>query len=456
MRVKREARADEAGSREVPMSESAVRVHPRKPETRTSRCLTVGRKFAEGGMALLKDAVDTNLMRGIAMKVLREEKAKDEDALARMVQEAQITAQLDHPNIVPVYELGIHKKRQLFYTMKKLQGRTLLQHVEEQDLSSRTESDLFRMIQVMLKVCDAVSYAHSKGVLHRDLNARNVIVGDFGQVYLMDWGIARPMSDAGSSTAKPGRRRIRKRREYRITEEKPWDVRGTPNYMPPEQAYGRLEAIDARSDVFALGAMLYEILTRTPPFLGGSAIELVLRARKCEIQPPDERVDSPLPAGLIRITMRALRKDPGERYQSVEELQRDLERFLEGSWHFPGRTYRPGELIVREGDRGDEAYIIRAGKCRVFQTTNGEKIKRRTIGVGGSFGQIAVFADRPRSASVEAVDEVTVAVVTRRHFEEELGLGTLLGSFVRDLAELFLEADRREGRFDESAEPESP
>jgi len=143
--------------------------------------------------------------------------------------------------------------------------------------------------------------------------------------------------------------------------------------------------------------------------------------------------------------MKALSKDPAERYQSVEELKTALEQFLEGSWHFPGRTYMPGELIVREGDLGDEAYIIRAGRCRAFKTINNEKVEMRIMGPGpkGVFGEMAVFSGKPRSASVEAMDDVTVAVVTKRHFEEELGLGAWLGLFIQTLNDRFREADQR-------------
>jgi len=347
------------------------------------------------------------------------------------------------------------KGKRLYFTMKKVHGKSLHDLIHGQDLSSRTESDLFRMIQILLKVCDAVSYAHSKGVLHRDLKPSNISVGDYGQVYLMDWGIARIIASAEPSAAGLADPKAKKRKRYPAIVERQGQVRGTPCYMSPEQASGNLNAMDERSDVFSLGATLYEILTCTRPILGKSLRQMVENAKKCEIQPPDERVDFPLPDGLVRITMKALSKDPAERYPSVEELQGDLQRFLEGSWQFPGRTYAPGEIIVREGDRGDEAYIIRTGKCRAFRTINGKKTEVRIMGANGTFGEIAIFADKPRSLSVEAVDEVTVAVVTRRHFEEELGLGAWLGRFVRILADRFLEVDARATYIQELLEQKS-
>ncbi len=428
------------------MSDDIVYIDARKPENKTERRLVTGEKFEEGGMSLLMEAVDTNLLRRIAMKIMRDEKIKDEYELSRMVVEAQITAQLDHPNIIPIYELGIDKKDRLFFTMKKVRGKALYELINEKELSARTDKDIFRLIQIMLKVCDAVSYAHSKGVIHRDLKPDNIMVGDFGQVYLMDWGIALLKGEKGEAVTGMDLPEVKKRKQYRIREEVQGNIFGTPCYMSPEQARGDLKDIDERSDVFSLGAILYEILTGTHPIPGDTLRDMVINARICEIQPPDQKVDFPLPLGLVRITMKAMSRNPADRYQSVEELKNELEDFLEGSDRFPGRTYGPGALILREGDIGHEAYIIRSGKCRAFKTINGEKIELRIMGIGEVFGETAILTDKPRSASVEAVDNVTVAVVKGHYFEEELQTGSWLGPFIRALAERFREADQRADR----------
>ena len=128
-------------------------------------------------------------------------------------------------------------------------------------------------------------------------------------------------------------------------------------------------------------------------------------------------------------------KNPADRYQSVEGLKNDLEDFLEGSERFPGRTYKPGALIVREGDSGNEAYIIRSGECLAFKTINDEKVELRIMEAGDVFGETAILTDKPRSASVEAVTNVTVAVIKSQYFEEELQAGSWLGPFIRALAE---------------------
>jgi eukaryotic-like serine/threonine-protein kinase len=236
---------------------------------------------------------------------------------------------------------------------------------------------------------------------------------------------------------------IKKRKQFSMRVEVQGNIFGTPCYMSPEQARGDLNSIDERSDVFSIGATLYEILTGLRPIPGDSLRDMVINARICEIQPPDERVDFPLPLGLIRITMKAMSKEPADRYQSVEELRDDLEAFLEGSERFPGHTYRPGTIIVREGDIGHEAYIIRSGECRAFKTINGEKVELRIMKAGDVFGETAILTEKPRSASVEAIDNVTVAVVKSQYFKEELDTGSWLGPFIRTLAERFREADQR-------------
>ena len=431
------------------MLENFVQVDARRPVNKIERRLSLGKQFGEGGMSILLDAIDTNLMRNIAMKVLSEDMEKDEQALSHMVIEAQITAQLDHPNIVPIYELGIDRKKRPYFTMKKICGKVLHEIIEEQELSTRTESDLFRLIQIMLKVCDAVSYAHSKGVLHRDLKPDNIMVGKFGQVYLMDWGVAslnKKENMATTANMTPG---AKKRKKYKTVEERSGSVVGTPCYMAPEQAYGNLDGIDERSDVFSLGAIIYEILTGTPPILGDSLVQMVRSARKCEIQFPNERVDFSLPVGLVNIAMKAMCREPSGRYQSVEDLKNELESFLAGGWYFPVKYFKAGELIVREDDEGTEAYIIRRGKCRVVKMKDGEKVEVRLMGVGDVFGEISLFTGKPRLLSVEAIEDVSVSVVTKHHLKESLGIGAWLGVFLDTLAERFREADILARRYEE-------
>jgi CRP-like cAMP-binding protein/tRNA A-37 threonylcarbamoyl transferase component Bud32 len=407
-----------------------------------------GDQIGSGGMCLIREAFDANLLRTGAAKMLRPDLADNREAIRRLIEEAQITAQLDHPNIVPVHELAAGEKGEVFFTMKLVRGRTLTEVLRAEDPRRRPAEGLFRHLLVFLKVCDAVSFAHSHGVLHCDLKPENVMVGEFGAVYVMDWGISRikerkrpsgrdremPRLDSGEYPAYPGEGMIL----------------GTPGYLSPEHARGK--PLDERSDVFSLGGILYEILTNHPPVFGDSAEAVLEKTVRCRITPPQDIVDFPVPARLGFIAMKALSKRPKDRYQSVSELREDVENFLHSGWRFPQRDYPAGSLIVKEGEEGDEAYIITRGRCRVFKQVDGEKVVLRDLVEGKVFGETAVFSDKPRTASVEAMGDVSVRVVSREYIEEELGMGFWLGVFVQALAGWFREVDSKATRLERETE----
>jgi serine/threonine protein kinase len=205
----------------------------------------------------------------------------DRRLLARFLEEAQITGQLDHPGIVPVHELGLDSTGRVFFTMKLVKGRDL-KSIFELVFTGREDWNETRALTVLLKVCEALAYAHKKGVIHRDLKPANVMVGAFGEVYVMDWGLARVLGREDTHDLRlqpePGASSLRtERKEER--EEAPdsplftmdGDVVGTPCYMPPEQARGEVERLGPRADVYAIGAMLYHLLARQMPYTSPGA-----------------------------------------------------------------------------------------------------------------------------------------------------------------------------------------
>ncbi len=377
--------------------------------------------LGSGGMSRVYRVRDDELEREVALKVLRPELVKDDDALDRFIDEAKITAQLDHPNIPPVYALATDKKRSTCFTMKVLEGRSLQELLL--DPSNHTMEGMFKALEVLVRVCDAVAFAHARGIYHCDLKPQNVMVAEHGQIYVVDWGLAR------------------RKKDLPTPQNDDEGAIGTPAYMAPEQARGQNHAIDERTDVFLLGGMLYRILVGRPPFVASTAEETLALAEKCEIIPPERLVSrgTQLPRRLVAIAMKALSARPEHRYPNVGELRAELEDFIRGTARLPEQTYQPGEVIVREGDVGDCAYIILDGHCQADRIVAGKKQMLRLMGPGEMFGEAAVLTNSPRLASVTALMETTVAVVDRIYLEEEMQRSSFIALAIRTVATSFLD-----------------
>jgi eukaryotic-like serine/threonine-protein kinase len=398
--------------------------------------LVHGDEIARGGMASIRVAFDTVLLRRVAVKRLRGE--GDSEYKARFFEEAQVTAQLDHPNVVPVHDVGLESDSEPFFTMKLVEGHTLTQVVDELHRHELTPERLHPILQIFLKVCDAVSFAHSRGVVHRDLKPDNIMVGTHGQVYVMDWGVARLLARTPEIVSLPC---VHVRSDSATSQHvEKRAIVGTPDYMAPEQALVEPWEVDERSDVFGLGGILYYLLTGLGPYSkpkSGSSL-----AQRGPVDPPEEHGVWPrLPPGLCQIAMRALAHEKHLRYQNVEELRGSVEEFLLGGGWFATQRYRAGDLIVREGEVGESAYIITEGQCEVYRIEEGVKQPLRELGPGEVFGETAVLTRKPRTATVAALSDVTVKVVTRVSLDNELRRNPWLDAFVRSLAERFREAD---------------
>ena len=307
----------------------------------------VEQEIARGGMGVVLRAVDCDIRREVAVKYLLDQ--ADSGKKARFVEEAQITGQLEHPNIVPIHELGVDARKRLFFSMKMVKGRSLAQVLDElrqNPKQAEKEYSLGKLLNVLVSVCNALAYAHSCGVVHRDLKPANIMIGDFGEVYVMDWGLAKVLKDGGKTRvpaplatvvtnvsaaaplAVPLKVETSRHADADLTQE--GAVLGTPVYMPPEQATGKIEAIDRRSDVYSLGAILYEMLTRQPPIdKEGGYLAILMRVMQGEIIPPEQRAGK-VAKELSAIAMKALAKNPQDRYATVEALRKDIERFQEG------------------------------------------------------------------------------------------------------------------------------
>lgn len=386
--------------------------------------------IGRGGMATVRRVVDRVLNRETAMKEIEGPLSSKFLEVLRFLEEAQITGQLDHPSVVPVHDFGIGLANdRAYFTMKLVRGDTLGQIVSLHHAIGLDGRALERLLGIFLRVCEGISFAHSRHVVHRDLKPENILVGSHGQVYVMDWGLAR-VADGG-------------RPSERASDEDEWMIAGTPSFMAPEQARGNLSEIDTRTDVFGLGAVLYAILTGRGPFASPTANSSLALSRAGEVAPPERVASRAIPPELSRITLKALAAKQADRYQTVDELAKDVQEFLRGGGWFATKIFAPGSVIVNEGDQASAAYVITRGRCEVFKTVEGTKMPLRVLSPGDVFGETAIFTGKPRTASVAALDEVTVKVVTRESLEHELDRSPWMGSFVRALAERFVDIDEK-------------
>jgi len=394
-----------------------------------------------GGSGVVVRAFDRDILRDVAIKILDPELTTQGLEMDRFAAEARITGQLEHPNIVPVYELGVDQLGRQFLCMKLVQGVTLDEMLSRLGDARLDPVHLAELLQVLVKVCDAVSFAHSRGVLHRDLKPRNVMVSDFGQVYVLDWGIARlrpPFVDQ-----KGPRVRVSPGEDELSDLDPPGSLLGTACYTAPEQLRGEHETLDERTDVFALGATLYQVLTGVPPLTAEIVRAIWMRREAAPIAPADELAGSQVPPELSRIAMRAIAYDARDRYASVADLKRDIEAFQRGAWDLPRMRLPSGTIIIREGERGDAAYVILEGRCVAYRGEGADEIELRVMGPGEVFGETAVFSHKPRTANVKTVSEVVLLVVTGDVLSKALGLNSWMGAFVKALADRFREADQR-------------
>jgi len=319
-------------------------------------------EVARGGMGAILKIWDEDLHRHLAMKViLGQAQAQtggdtppvDARKVARFLEEAQVTGQLDHPGIVPVHELGLDPEGRLYFTMKLVKGRSL-QEIFDLVAAGAEGWTQTRALGVLLKVCEAMAYAHDKGVIHRDLKPANVMIGKFGEVHVMDWGLARILDrtdekDIRICSEPPPSSILRRARDVHrgdtpgsLLYTMDGDVVGTPAYMPLEQADGRIGEVGPHSDVYALGAMLYHLLAGHPPYLPkGVELESVEVWDLVRQSPPTPitRIAPETPTELVAICDKAMARDWKQRYRDTSELAADLSAYLE---HRVVRAYETG------------------------------------------------------------------------------------------------------------------
>ena len=381
------------------------------------------REHSRGGMGRILLVHDEHLMRDVALKELlpkapgvtetgstggKEDQTSlhpPAEVVARFLREAQITGQLAHPSIVPVYELGKREDGTLYYTMKLVRGRPLSVAIAE----SKTLSDRLAFLAQFTDVCQAIAYAHSRNIIHRDLKPSNIMLGEFGEAVVIDWGLAKVLGN-DESTERALDPSIINDAEEKADEEllgtRTGARLGTPYYMSPEQARGEIRALDRRTDVYSLGVVLYELLTGEVPIKGENTREFFDNVVNAPPTPIAE-LEPEAPPELISICMRALSKDANMRYPSAEEFAVEIERFQSGAL-VQAYTYKTSDIIRRFVRRNLVTVSVSAGSFLlvailtvyfILSIDNERTIAQAAFAQASlELAQNAIKEDRPRDA----------------------------------------------------------
>ena len=338
-------------------TQTAVMKHHEQRECHTIKNMSVKpdnkykfeRSLGMGGMKAVLQVWNMDTARSVAMAVIPDAEDRPPEDIQRFVNEARLTARLEHPNIVPVHEIGIDKSGSPYFTMKLLRGKTLTKLIN--DLSrgdiDRKKYDLMRMLRIYVKICNAIAFAHSKNIIHLDLKPDNIHIGDFGEVLVLDWGLAKQLDDEDGDVAPLSKQIIVDSEEMSVLDKTIDGVaKGTPGYMAPEQVIGKNRERDFRSDIYALGAILYQIITWKKPIPGENVKQIMVNTVQGNIVSPrkakqETKLGLDVPPVLEAIIMKAMSLDQADRYQSVKELRNDIFSFIGG---FATQAESPGSV----------------------------------------------------------------------------------------------------------------
>ncbi len=382
-------------------------------------------EIAGGGMGSIYRVYDQDIRRYTVLKAIRPQHKSDLDTVKRFIFEARITGELEHPNIVSMHDFGFLPAYGLFFTMTHVHGESLyeiIDKIDDEEPEYLEKYDLYTLIGIFRKVCDAISYAHSRGVIHRDIKPENIMVGKFGEVILMDWGLAKRLSDSEDAPPKSESGDSASQFADTPAATASGTIKGTPVYLAPEQAAGDSSKLDEVTDIFLLGATLYHMFTHQAPFVGRHVRDAVERAQRTEYRAPEEfsSENKHLSKDLCRIIKKAMAAAKNDRYASVAHLIADLDDLLRGKMEYETVVFKKGEKLLEEGKPGTKCYMLLSGRIEVFKGSGDEKVHLGTLEKGEIVGEMALITNARRTATAVALTETKAVVLSKDVFSHNL------------------------------------
>ena len=360
------------------------------------------RPHAQGGLGAVFVALDGELNREVALKQILEKHADDPVSRARFMLEAEVNGGLEHPGIVPVYGLGTYSNGRPFYAMRFVKGESLKVaiarfHADKSETGDpgRRSLELRGLLRCFTDVCNAIEYAHSRGVLHRDIKPGNIIVGRHGETLVVDWGLAKATGKSDPSAAE---RTLMPSSASGSSETLPGSALGTPAYMSPEQAEGNLDALGPRSDVYSLGATLFCLLTGRPPISGDDIGSILLAVQRGALAPP-RQIDTSIDRSLEAVCLKAMALCPDDRYASCRALADDVDRWMADE---PVSAWRePFSLRARRWARRNRTAVATLVAAEYWSRRGGVGLGPRRANPGQ---RRAEGGQRARKAAVQPCD----------------------------------------------------
>jgi len=373
----------------------------------TSRYL-VEKKLGEGALGEVNLEFDTFLHRHVAVKHLKKKFRSDAYQVQMFLNEAKLVSFLNHRGIITTYDLFVQKGGGPGYAMGLVEGQPL-----EELLGSLPFS---RLVQIFTKICETMAYAHSRGVAHLDLKPENVMAGRYGEVVIVDWGIARIFDDRPYKAyvgATPTE-------DSSLFFAESAQGCGTPLYMSPEHITLSRDQLGAQADIWSLGVLFFRMCTGRFPFMAKNPADL-FQLIQYRSAPSAAAFNPQLPVAYSDIIRKMLHIDPRVRYQKCSEILADLEQVHQSGQAFEKYSFGFGQDIFRQGDRGDYAFTIISGTVQILREFNGQQKVLATLGVGEIVGELALFTAQPRTATARVCSkQATIAIMHRQQVEAEL------------------------------------